>query len=80
MTIFILPARLKLLHFQKPQLPLVAHALIKACLLSDTTEYVLPSIIPWYAHGHLYFRYPNYRPIIALVISSAIQKTVMRSV
>jgi hypothetical protein len=40
MTIFILPARLKLLHFQKVQLPLVAHALIKACLLSDTTEYV----------------------------------------
>ncbi|KAG2186616.1 hypothetical protein INT44_002840 [Umbelopsis vinacea] len=38
MTIFILPARLKLLHFQKLQLPLVAHALIKACLLSDTTD------------------------------------------
>ncbi|KAH8553353.1 hypothetical protein BGW37DRAFT_465482 [Umbelopsis sp. PMI_123] len=38
MTIFILPARLKLLHFQKPQLPLVAHALIKACLLSDATD------------------------------------------
>lgn len=40
MTIFILPARLKLLHFKKSQLPLVAHALIKACLLSDTTECV----------------------------------------
>jgi hypothetical protein len=29
---------LKLLHFQKHQLPIVAHALIKACLLSDTSE------------------------------------------
>ncbi|KAJ2956277.1 hypothetical protein NQZ79_g7847 [Umbelopsis isabellina] len=38
MTIFILPTRLKLLHFQKHQLPLVAHALIKACLLSDTSD------------------------------------------
>ncbi|CAO3671217.1 unnamed protein product [Umbelopsis vinacea] len=39
MTIFILPARLKLLHFPKVQLPLVAHALIKACLLCDTSDY-----------------------------------------